>query len=286
MATGVLIIGALAAIVVVAALIGVVAYVASRGRPQPWRAPEEPGSHDVITLDLPAGEADDPAVVRLVREAAGRRFAAFGHIETVEVVRPDGQTLGTVQRSERLRPTSDLPASLHAEHAPRPHTPSVTGSSGPQRQPLEIDLTELKESDKAFADAFALPDAVRARLNDPGNPTAVVAAVLDVAGVTHRAEPGIVVAGDTALVLIGDGSGHTVTRDDLSSGFLRFESAGVPRGVAICLGYVNPQELHRRELLAPALKHAGPEAIQRMADALALGGNPVAFAAGAGVNWS
>lgn len=283
MAAGlVIVVVALGAVVVVAAIAGAIAYAASRGRPKPWQAPEEPGTHDVVTLQLQGGEAGDPAVQRLVREAASRRFGLYPHIETVEVRRLDGAVLGRVDRKESLKPPPTIPQQLHVERAHRPHEPKVTESDRTSRSPLEIDPEDFATSDKPFADSFSLPDEVRERITDLDSPTAVVSAILAAANVSHRDEPGMIVAGDVAIVLVGDGTGHTVTGDDLSAGYLKFESAHVRDGVAICLGYVNPQELHRRELLAPALKHAGPEAIQRMADALALGGNPVAFAAGPG----
>jgi hypothetical protein len=38
-------------------------------------------------------------------------------------------------------------------------------------------------------------------------------------------------------------------------------------------------DVRRREFLDPALLHSGPEGIQRMADAVSLGGNPMSFAA-------
>jgi hypothetical protein len=279
----VIVIAIIGAIVAVAATVALVTWVASRGRPKPWQEPTVPDEHAVVTLQISTGEPDDPAVQRLVHDAAARQFAAFDHVKSVEVRRTDGMSLGTVKRDERMRPAADLPDSLRVEHAPRRHGPSVTGSSGTRRRPMDIDPSDFSSSDKLFADQFELPAAVRERITDPQSPTQVVAAILDQAGVAHRTEPGILVAEDTAIVLVGDGSGHTVTSDDLAKAFLRFESAHVREGVAVCLGYVNPQELHRRELLAPTLRHAGPEAIQRMADALQLGGNPVMFATGPAV---
>lgn len=273
---------AVMAIVVIAAVIGVVTYVASRGRPKPWQEPAVPDANVVVTLPITSGTADDPAVQRLVRDAAARQFAAHAHVETVEVRRADDVVLDTVRRDEPLRPPVELPDSLHVERNRPRHGPNVTGSTPGPRTPLDVDPSDFATSDKPFADQFALPETVRARIDDPTSPTAVVAAILDEAGVAHRTEPGLVVAGDNAIVLVGDGSGHTVTSDDLARAFLRFESAHVRSGVAVCLGYVNPQELHRRELLAPTLRHAGPEAIQRMADALHLGGDPMVFASGVG----
>jgi hypothetical protein len=279
----VVIVAAVMAVVAIAAVVGVVVYAANRGKPRPWQTTEVPDANSVVTLPLTAGEPDDPAVQRLVHEAAGRQFTAFGHVMSVEVRRSDGFVLGTVHRDERLRPAPDLPDTLHVEHARRHRGPSVTGSTGAPRRPLEIDPSDFATSDKPFADQFDLPADVRAAISDPESPAQLVGAILDAADVPYRSETGIVVAGNTAIVLVGDGTGHTVTSDELARAFLRFEAAHAADGVAICLGYVNPQELHRRELLAPRLRHAGPEAIQRMADALRLGGDPVAFATGTGI---
>lgn len=278
----VVIVAAAMAVVAIAAVVGVVVYAANRGKPRPWQPAEVPDAHSVLTLPLAAGEPSDPAVQRLVHDAAGRQFAAHAHVTSVEVRRSDGVVLGTVNRDERLRPAPDLPDTLHVEHARRRRGPSVTRSTGAPRRPLEIDPSDFATSDKPFADQFDLPDEVRTRIADPESPIEVIGAILTQAGVAHTSEPGVVVAGDTAIVLVGDGSGHTVTSDDLAKAFLRYEAAHVGSGVAVCLGYVNPQELHRRELLAPTLRHAGPEAIQRMADALQLGGDPVTFAMGTG----
>ena len=278
----VVVIAVVMAVVVVAGIVAVVLYAASRGRPRPWRAPHIPDEHSVVTLSLTAGAPDDPAVQRLVREAAARQFAAFAHVESVEVRRGDGTVLGVVNRSESLRSTPAIPDALRVEHAPRRRGPRVTGSSSPPHPPVEFDPSDFATSDKPFAEQFDVPDIVRERIADPTSPSDVVEAILQAAGVSYTADQGVIVAGDTAIVLLGDGTGHTVTTDQLARGFLRFEATHARAGVAICLGFVNPQELHRRELLAPTLRHAGPEAIQRMADALRLGGNPVDFAAGAG----
>jgi hypothetical protein len=38
------------------------------------------------------------------------------------------------------------------------------------------------------------------------------------------------------------------------------------------------EDVHRREMLAPHVLHAGPDGIQRMADAVAVGADPLRFA--------
>ena len=55
-------------------------------------------------------------------------------------------------------------------------------------------------------------------------------------------------------------------------------ATGHATGVAAALHAA--EDVRRREFLDPALLHSGPEGIQRMADAVSLGGNPMNFAAG------
>jgi hypothetical protein len=65
----------------------------------------------------------------------------------------------------------------------------------------------------------------------------------------------------------------------LNHAYRRFIQSGASRGVVLSPGFMPFLDVRRREFLDPALLHAGPEGIQRMADAAALGGNPMSFAA-------
>ena len=56
-------------------------------------------------------------------------------------------------------------------------------------------------------------------------------------------------------------------------------SSGASRGVVLSPGFMHFLDVRRREFLDPALLHSGPEGIQRMTDAVSLGGNPMSFAA-------
>jgi hypothetical protein len=66
----------------------------------------------------------------------------------------------------------------------------------------------------------------------------------------------------------------------LNHAYRRFIQSGASRGVVLSAGFMQFLDVRRREFLDPALLHSGPEGIQRMADAVALGGNPMNFAAG------
>jgi hypothetical protein len=68
-----------------------------------------------------------------------------------------------------------------------------------------------------------------------------------------------------------------VGAEDLNAAFLRFQRSGAKRGVMVTAGRLYAHESRRREALAPNLKHTGPKGIQRMADAVAMGANPLDF---------
>lgn len=65
--------------------------------------------------------------------------------------------------------------------------------------------------------------------------------------------------------------------------FLRIRSAGASRGIVLHLTWANPETLRRRELASPDVKHVGPESIQRMADAVVVGADPLGFVLGPAV---
>jgi hypothetical protein len=83
--------------------------------------------------------------------------------------------------------------------------------------------------------------------------------------------------GDTAVVVLRP-PGPTVTPEALNHAFLRIQQSGASRGLVVALGYLDVNEVRRREMLAPQVLHVGPEGVQRMADAVALGADPLRFA--------
>ncbi len=48
----------------------------------------------------------------------------------------------------------------------------------------------------------------------------------------------------------------------------------------VTVGLLDPSDLRRREILAPNVHHVAHDGVQRMADAVAVGADPLAFALG------
>ncbi len=64
----------------------------------------------------------------------------------------------------------------------------------------------------------------------------------------------------------------------LTDTFLKFQKSRASRAVAITAGHLGLREIERRQSLAPNLRYTGLSAVQRMADAVAVGANPLMFA--------
>jgi hypothetical protein len=135
--------------------------------------------------------------------------------------------------------------------------------------------------DRPFADRFVLTDEVRAAVRDPERPIDLVAAILQVAGRPVERQGDVVVSGDTAVAIVPH-LAHGM-EDAMTRAFMHIRDTAAERGVVIRLGYVDPDEVRRREGAAPDVRHVTADAIQRMADAVALGGDPIAFAIGPAV---
>ena len=270
-------------VVLVVAAVGAVAVLLGRqlGRtppppaPRPWEHTEAGGA--VVVLDLVPSDPDHPSVRRLVEEAARRPLAADPDVDMVEVRDRDHRVLGRVHRPEPLREVS-IPDDLHEPHTPRSRVPDPLGRSGtPRPRPAPGD-EPVEVAVPPFADRFDLDERIRRAVRDPEDAVDVVRAILAVGGHAPEVHGDLLTSGDVAIVVLSD-AGHD--RDAaLSRAFLRIQQARVPRGVVVHLGWVNPEMLHRRQLAAPHVRHVGAEAIQRMADAVALGADPIDFVLG------
>ncbi|HXF72566.1 MAG TPA: hypothetical protein VNO79_08170 [Actinomycetota bacterium] len=117
-------------------------------------------------------------------------------------------------------------------------------------------------------------------MRNPDDPTDLLRAILEAAGIPHRVDRDLIVAGELAIVVVEPDAGVVVGHDALNHAYLRIAGSGATWGLVIALGYVDPREVERREMAAPHVRHAGPDAVQRMADAAALGADPVRFALG------
>lgn len=270
----------LAAIVI--AVLAVTAYVVWRMRPPPTDrpvAPPSPGEPRItaptttLVLDVRAGDPDSPSVQRLVRAVALPVFERSDDVKEVVVKDRDANMVGRVSRPEPPPPGEEhgeLPADLRLH--PKPYEPAGRDAAGTRQphRPAEPDPST------PFAERHDLPPAVREGLRDPDDPVDVLRAIVEAAGRPATVSGPSVLTGEVLLIVL-PGYRGVVTGDDLTHAYLRFEASRAPYGVAICLGYVDPDDLRRREILAPNLRHVTHDAIQRMADAVALGGDPMAF---------
>lgn len=273
----------LVAVVIAAVLLGIVVAV-WRVRPfELTRRPAVPARQQPritapvtsLVLDIRGGDPDSASVQRLARSVALPVFERSADVEEVLVKDRDGALVARIARPEPPpEPIEKGAVPFDLQLHPRPYEPAHEGVVPPPDG-----ATDDARPPTAFADRFDLPASVTASLRDPDDPVDVVRSILDAAGLVATVSGNSVLTDDLLLMVV-HGTRGVVTREDLTHAYLRFESSRAPRGVAICLGYVDPDELRRRELLAPSLGHAGQDAIQRMADAVALGADPLTFLEG------
>jgi hypothetical protein len=276
-----LVIGIVVAVVVLAAVALLVGGMFSRGSTPPPTREEPPAGTVTVVLEVTTDDPEAPGVQRLVSEIAARTFATQAAVEEVVVVNATGTELARVQRHADVAPTPAMPESLSEPHHVRSRAPDpVRGGGAPRPRPMDVD-EPLDLRERPFADRLDLAPEIRELVTDPTDPVDVIRAILTAAGTPVEVSSDLVRSGDDAIVVVGEDGSRTVSPDELTRAFLRYQQSGARRGIVICLGFVRPDELHRRELLAPTLRHAGAEAIQRMADAAALGADPLQFAAGA-----
>jgi hypothetical protein len=269
-----------------AVVAAVVAY--RRSAVLPSRTAEVTPQHGrvVVLLDVERVEPQAPASQRLVREAAARMFRMMPGATEVEVRSAAGVVLGVVPRARTVPPPVLLPDVLVEPHTRRSRTPDPSRHFGPEvsePRPVVAPVRRglpLPESSPArpFADRFDLPEKVRARLVHPNDPVGIVRAILDSAGIEVQCEGDLLLADGVAIVVIVP-TGVVVHHELLNHAFIRIERSGAGRGVVIGIGVLDVGEVRRREAAAPHVLHAGPEAIQRMADAVAIGADPLRFAA-------
>ncbi len=242
------------------------------------------GGRAVLVLDVEGVDRGHPAVERLVRDAAARVFALMPGVEEVEVRARDGALLGTSTRRPPPPKAIHLPEQLFEPH-PRPtHGPDLTAHLSEEELPTAPPREGPVQPPPApeapgilLADRFDLPERVRARVRDPGDAVDLVRAILEAGGVAVRLEDGTLRTDDHAVVIAAAATG-VIGREALNRAFLRVQRTGARRGLVIALGYLDRDDVRRREALAPHVLHAGLDGIQRMADAVAVGADPLRFA--------
>lgn len=231
-----------------------------------------PGPQATIALDVVVADPGNPAVQRLVRDAASRVLRISPDVEAVIVEDRAGMRLGTVERDQGL--VGEIPV---ATEVPKPdrrrsrRTPGSRGEPGTAARAGDQDVAPHR----SLADRFELPDTVRAHLRRPDDPVDVVRAILEAAKLPVQVHGNVILSGDEAVIVVSETGGST--SQALTDAFLRFQKSGAARGVVITLGYMGGRDIERRQALAPNLRYTGLSAIQRMADAVALGANPLMF---------
>ena len=116
-----------------------------------------------------------------------------------------------------------------------------------------------------------LPADIALRLGDDASVGDVVDALIRAAGVPFTSVHGAVVVDDAAIVPIDAIEVTGRIRDDqLDEGFRVFSATGARCGIALTDGQLPAREIERRHLLGSRLRHGGIEALQRLADEVAL----------------
>lgn len=273
---------ALAVLVVVLLLVILVMGVrAGRTRPAAVdRLPPATVSDDrvVLTLDLAGFDADSPAIERVVDDAAWQAFASFPAAKVVEVCDREGRRLGT--RTRDAGRTVTIPEDLYEPHLPRDHTPEPVSAGGERLPGVRREDLSAAAPGRPLLDRFDLPDGVAAAVTDPDDAVALVTALLEAGGHQVDADDDTVRVGDEVVIVIRAPIGEPLERDAVNHAYRRFQESGASRGVVVTPGFLDPRDARRREVLVPALRYAGPEGIQRMADSVAVGGDPLRFVAG------
>lgn len=254
--------------------------------PRAWESRDPTGS--VVVLDMVPEDPEHDSVRRLVEEVGRRALLSEPELDEVEVRDRDGRVLGTVRPPPPLPAELSLPPDLHEPHTrpsrvpdPVPHqTPADRPGAG-RRPPAPPDDEPLESVHRLFSEQFDLAADIRSRLRHPDDPVETIRAILDAGGYTPEVSGDLLRLEHVAIIVLPDLWQNA--DDALARGFLRIQRAQVERGVIVHLGWMNPEALRRREVAAPNVRHVGPEAIQRMADAVASGADPISFAIGPAV---
>lgn len=243
------------------------------------------GDRVIVPLDITSTDGDHPAVVRLVDDAAGRVFlSAPESVRRVEVRNRDDLPIGLRDRSA-LPPELTMPDHLPTSGAPRSDAPEVPPERGDAGSPTATPRPAAPGADpgrveeRVLADRFELADMVRSRVEDPSDPVDIVRAILEAAGLESAVEGDVLRAGDRAVVVVRTRIGGLVDPNALNTAYQRFKDSGARRGVVVTPGSMSQSDLRRRQAFDSSLLHAGPEGIQRMADAAEVGADPIEFAA-------
>jgi hypothetical protein len=242
-----------------------------------------------VTLEVDDADRASPAVGRLVHETALGIFRTAPDAREVVVRTRAGTILGRVSRETPMPRELTVSPALHEPHVRRTHVPDVLGGlygSEPTPRPDRDRHTprELAPPHRSLMDQFDLPEVVRTGIRDPDDPIDLVRAILEAASVPCEIDGDLILVGESALVILRPSGDVVIGHEALNHSYLRIVRSGAQRGLVIALGFMDPREVKRREMLAPQVLHAGPDGIQRMADAVSLGADPLRFAVAAPVS--
>lgn len=246
----------------------------------------EPGPREVVvTLEVAADDAREPRVARLMEDAAARIFAAMPSVQMVQIMNTAGVSLGRRERAPATREVA-IPDFLHEPHMKRrtssiPDAPTTAGPSGSLSAAMGrtgYAVESFQRERGPIADRFDLPDRISSRLADRDDPVELVRAIMDAADLAPVVDDDVVLVGDRAIILLAEPGFAASSTAILNHAFIRFRASQARSAFAISFGFLDPIEVTRREIFEPALVHLGPDAVQRMADAVALGADPLRFA--------
>jgi hypothetical protein len=273
-------------IVVVLVLGGWLVWSAARSGRRGHAAPAPPPATgtivhrdgDRVVLDLTVDDPSAPAVQRLALDLAARTFAHQPELRSVTIVDRTGRELLRTTREDAMTRAATLPpelsvgASRQRRRAPDPlgHDGTASGGEAPPEQERIRAL-----GPRPFAARFELSPAVTDRLGDPTDPGDVISAILAAGGRDVQRQGDLVVAGDVAVIAVDVGDD---AERALSRGFVRIRDSGMPRGIVIRLGYVDPALVRRHDRAAPHVHHLDVTSVQTMADATVVGADPIALA--------
>jgi hypothetical protein len=242
--------------------------------PPPGGGWSRDGERVRIDVEVP-GEPGE-ALVRLAVSVATEVLASDPSLDAVTVVDRVGRGITTLPRpTTPSRPPHTLDTVRLAREA-TPHVPSPVRPPSDDAPPPGVTTPPPSTARRTLLDRLTVTDAVRAACTEPDRPAAIVATLLRLAGRPAEVDGDLVVSGDRA-VAIAD------VRDDpetaLSRAFLRLDASPASQGLIIVLGFVDPAVVRGRDGLTPTVRYADVDALQRMADAVTLGLDPLALAA-------
>lgn len=246
-----------------------------------------------VVLDVGYGDPDSPAVGRLTAEAASRVLSSRPKLQAVRVMSRDRRLLGLVRRE--VPAPVDVSVSLillEPRHRPHPHVPSVSSEEETAEELIPWQNVTAERSARSSAvrlrppepvhrtltQEFDVPQQVRQLVQAPNDLVDLIRATLEAADLRVQVDGGMIKAGNTAVVVVASPRGSAVTPHMLNHAYLQFQASGAASGLVLTLGLMDHKDVGHREMFVPALRHAGPEGIQRMLDAVALGGEPLRFA--------